>query len=201
MKKLFIFVAAFSLISFSVRDPEISKKEKKFASKFLKQTRDAVGDAVKGLSDAQLKFKPAEDSWGVEECVKHIAITEQMLWGMLEENLKNPPTPEKRSEVKMSDEEVINLVESRAKKVKTFDPAKPENTPYKNLDEALSSFRQNREKLIDFIKSTDADLRNHVIPLPFGSVDGYQFVLFISGHTDRHTQQINEVKANPGFPK
>ncbi|MEI9808855.1 MAG: DinB family protein [Bacteroidota bacterium] len=82
-----------------------------------------------------------------------------------------------------------------------MDPLKPENTPYKSAAEALESFKQSRDKLIDYTKNTDADLRNHVFALPFGSIDGYQFILFISAHSNRHLQQINEVKANPAFPK
>ncbi|MEI9912730.1 MAG: DinB family protein [Bacteroidota bacterium] len=177
------------------------KKEKKSAAKFLKETKKEVAAAVKGLSEAQLKFKPAPDVWSVEECLKHIAVTEQALWGMADGNLKQAATPEKRSEVKLTDEDVIKRIEDRSTKVKTMDPMKPENTPYKSAAEALESFNQSRDKLIEYVKNTDADLRNHVMAMPFGSLDGYQFILFISAHSNRHMQQINEVKANPGFPQ
>ncbi len=200
MKKLLLFFAAVMMISFTQRDDSISKKEKKFATKFLKQSKDGVHDAIKGLSEAQLKFKPAAESWSVEECLKHIAITEQALWGMADANLKQAATPDKRTEVKMTDEDVIKKIEDRTTKVKTFDPMKPENTPYKSAAEAVESFNQNRDKLIAYVKSTNDDLRNHVLAMPFGSLDGYQFILFISAHTNRHVQQINEVKASPGFP-
>jgi len=201
MKKLLLFFAAVTLVSFSSPVDGISKKEKKSATRFLKETKKGVEGAVKGLSEAQLKFKPAADVWSVEECLKHIAITEQALWGMAEGNLKQPATPEKRSEVKMTDEEVIKKIEDRSTKVKTMDPMKPENTPFKSASEALESFKQNRDKLIDYVKSTDVDLRNHIMAMPFGSLDGYQFILFISAHSNRHMQQINEVKANSDFPK
>lgn len=201
MKQLFVFIAALVMVSFSLPGDGISKKEKKSAAKFLKQTRKEVEDAVKGLSEAQLKFKPAADVWSVEECLKHIAMTEQALWGMADAVLKQPATPEKRSEIKWTDEDVIKRIEDRSTKVKTMDPMKPENTPFKSAAEALESFKQNRDKLIDYVKSTDADLRNHVMAMPFGALDGYQFILFISAHSNRHMQQINEVKANPGFPQ
>lgn len=202
MKKLLFFITAFTLFSFAVAENTITKKEKKFATKFLKETREQVFEAVKDLSEAQLKFKPADDSWSVEDCLKHIAITEQALWGMLDGNLKQPATPEKRSEIKISDEDIIKKVEDRSTKVKTYDPMKPENTPFKSAAEALASFKQNREKLIEYTKNTTTDLRNHIVSgLPFGAIDGYQFILFISAHSNRHMQQIIEVKANPNFPK
>jgi hypothetical protein len=31
--------------------------------------------------------------------------------------------------------------------------------------------------------------------------DAYQWLLFLSAHTERHTKQIEEVKATAGFPK
>jgi hypothetical protein len=45
-------------------------------------------------------------------------------------------------------------------------------------------------------------LRDHAIDSPLGKkLDAYQWVLFISAHSERHTKQINEVKADAGFPK
>jgi len=32
-------------------------------------------------------------------------------------------------------------------------------------------------------------------------MDAYQFVLFLAGHTNRHTQQIEEAKGIAGYPK
>lgn len=201
MKKLILFLSVTMFLSFSVADTTLTKEERKLATDFLKETKKGVWDATKGLSDAQLKFKPAPDRWSVEECLKHIAITEQMLWGMVEGGLKNPATPEKRSEVKMTDEDVIKHLEDRSTKVKTYAPMEPVNTPYRSATEAWESFSKDRDKLIDYVNVTNDDLRNHINPLPFGVFDSYQMILFIGAHSNRHMQQINEVKADPGFPK
>jgi hypothetical protein len=32
-------------------------------------------------------------------------------------------------------------------------------------------------------------------------LDGYQWLLLLSAHTERHTAQIAEVKAHTGFPR
>jgi len=46
------------------------------------------------------------------------------------------------------------------------------------------------------------DLRERAAMHPFGQeVDAQGWFLFLSGHTLRHTAQILEVKADPGFPK
>lgn len=201
MKKILFFLSAAMLLSFSAADTTISQQERKLATDFLTETKKGVWEATKGLSEAQLKFKPAADRWSVEDCLKHIAITEQMLWGMVAGSLKQPATPEKRSEIKVKDEEVIIKVEDRSTKVKTYAPMEPVNTPFKTAPEALESFSKNRDKLIEYVNTTGDDLRNHVNTLPVGVFDSYQMILFIGAHSNRHMQQINEVKADPNFPK
>lgn len=200
MKKLFLMTSAILMLSFLVVDP-ISKKERKDAVKLLKDTEKGVKDQVKGLTEAQLKFKPGPDRWSIEECVKHIAKSEEMLWQMMDSVLKGAATPDKRSEIKLSDEQLIQRIEDRSTKVKTMEQLKPENIPLKNTEEALVSFTKDRDKLIEYVNSTNSDLRNHLVAFPFGTIDTYQMVLFIAAHSNRHTQQIMEVKADPNYPK
>ena len=201
MKKLFLFpVLAFLVIAAS-EPKSIEKKERKFARDFLKDTKTDLVKTVKGLSQAQLSFHSAPDRWSVEDCMKHIAAAEMGLRQMLDGILKQPATPEKRTEIKVSDEEVIKMVEDRTHKAQAPEQLRPENTPFKTADEALTSFKENRDKLSDFVKNTQDDLRNHIAELPFGKIDAYQMILFISAHSNRHTQQIKEVMADPNFPK
>jgi len=201
MKKSLFFALALVSLSFTPINDTISKKERDFAVKLLKDTENDVLTNVKGLSDNQLKYKPAPDRWSVEECLKHIAVTEMALWHMTDSILHQAPNPDKRTGIKNTDEQLVQMIENRTQKVKTMDPFKPENTPYTSADDALTSFKTNRAKLVAYVKTTQDDLRNHVTTMPFGPTDGYQLILFIAGHTNRHAQQIEEVKNDPGFPK
>src|SRR5580765_1993387 len=115
---------------------------------------------------------------------------------MIDDALKQPANPEKRSEIKVTDEQIIKNLEDRSTKIQTIDPMKPENTSFKSASEALDSFKQDRDKLISYVKNTKDDLRNHVLVLPIGTYDCYQLILLIGSHSNRHTQQIEEVKAN-----
>ncbi|QEC78431.1 DinB family protein [Mucilaginibacter ginsenosidivorax] len=179
----------------------ITSQEREKAMQLLTQTESGVFDAVKGLSEAQLNFKPAADKWSVADCIKHIAAAEKELWAMAEPTLAQPANSEKRAEIKFTDDDLIKAVEDRTHKSKTFAALEPANSPYKTVAEALTAFKSNREKLIAFIKNTKTDLRNHVLVLPVGTYDSYQFILLIAAHSNRHTQQINEVKGDVGFPK
>src|SRR6476620_1728632 len=146
MKKSSILIVTLLLFGFATKNNSITEQERKTAVDLLQQTEQGVIDAVAGLSDAQLNFKPAPDKWSVLECVKHIAITEQMLWYMTDSVIKAATNPEKRSEIKATDEQVVQMIESRAQKVKTAPAMEPQNTPYKSLDEALTSFKTDRTK-------------------------------------------------------
>jgi hypothetical protein len=200
MKRLLLFLSATVMMAFVANDP-LSEKERNYAVTSLTETRDQLFEAIKGLSEAQLKFKPAPDRWSVEDCLKHIAFTEGRLWDLCEGTLKQTANPEKRTEIKMTDEELLKRIEDRSNKVKTRPEMEPQNISYKTADEAIAVFKERREKLINFVKTTNEDMRNHVAQMPFGMLDAYQVVIFISGHSNRHTQQINEVKADPNFPK
>jgi len=198
---LLLLFIVFSGLAGTPTDDVLSKKERKFAGDFMRTTKLSLNDAIKGLGPSQLEYKPAADRWSVKECVYHIAISEKNLWAMIETSMKSPATPEKKKDLKVTDEEVIKMLEDRTNKVKTAPQFEPQNTGYKTLEEALADFKATRAAHIKYIKATSEDLRNHFVQMPFGLLDCYQLCLMISAHTNRHTQQLNEVKADPNFPK
>ncbi|RFZ92490.1 DinB family protein [Mucilaginibacter conchicola] len=202
MKTTGILLIALSIITYkSNAQATLTTTERDYAIRSLAETEAGVFASVKDLSEAQLKFKASADKWSVEECVKHIATAEKALWAMVEESLKKPANPDKRAEIKFTDADLVKAVEDRSHRSKTFAALEPANSNYDSAAEALANFKQNRDKLIAFVKNTQDDLRNHVSVLPIGTYDAYQFILLISAHSNRHTQQIDGVKANARFPK
>ena len=194
---LFILPVLFS--SFSIKATELTDAERKFAVDHLNQTRTDLIASVKGLSEAQLNFKPAPDRWSVLECVQHIAITSPALFGFAQYALKTPNDSGFKSS--FTDEQFIKMMEDRSHKVQTAEQFKPVHSPYKTLDETLEAFNRGRDSVITYVQTTKDDLRGHIAVMPFGKADAYQVILMVSAHTNRHTQQLNEVKADPNFPK
>ncbi len=166
----------------------------------LRKLRTISPAKVKGLSEAQLNFKATPESWSIAECVEHLALSENMIFGMAQSGLKDAADPAKRSEVKMSDEAIVGMITDRSSKVKTQEPFEPKNS-YGSYKNTLKEFVSKRDEHIAYIKKTNDDLRNHYNQFPFGTVDVYQTILFMSGHTKRHTLQIEEVMADANFPK
>jgi hypothetical protein len=200
MKKILLPFVMLVLLSFTTSNSSISKSERKFAIEQFKNSKSHLLSAIKGLSAAQLNFKASPESWSVAECTEHIALTETALFGMFEGTLKTPADASKRSEVKMTDEQVIALVTDRTTKVKTQEQFVPSGK-FGSHEGTVKEFVTKRDEHIRFIKKTQEDLRNRYQQLPFGTIDAYQLVLFIAGHTERHVKQIEEVKSNANFPK
>ena len=201
MKKLLTILSIISLCSFIKHNDVLTETERKFATDFLTKTEDTLLASVKGLSKAQLQFKAAPDRWSIEDCMKHIAMAEGGLWHMTDSIINADANPDKRNDIKATDEQVVMMVADRSHKAKAPESIQPKNSKFKSFGEAEDTFKKEHEALISYVNSTDKDLRNHVATLPFGSFDTYQMILFIGAHTKRHTGQILEVKADPNFPK
>jgi hypothetical protein len=205
MKKILAFTAVLLFIStasFIKPAPSVlSKEERKYAAGLLKETKKYFLKHIKGLSDAQLDFKAAPEKWSIRQCMEHIALSEGFLGQMLEGIMKSPVNPEKRAEIKITDEQIPVMLVDRTKKAQAPEPIQPKGS-FKSADEAVQQFTTTRDKHIEYMKTTQDDMRNHCMPHPaFGMMDSYQWMLLVAAHTKRHTLQIEEVKASPGFPQ
>jgi hypothetical protein len=179
----------------AAQNPTPAEMEK--ARKYLAETRKGVQDAVKGLTEAQWKFKPGPDRWSAAEVVEHLALIEDVVVGVLG-RLPQGPAPAADWDAKRVDAMLLAKVPDRSTKYEAPPQARPAArwTP----EEALEHFLASRAKTAALLE-TMTDLRAHVIPHPvFGPMDGYQWVLAVAAHSARHTQQILEVKADPKFP-
>lgn len=201
MKKILILLPALFLLSFKPMKSGLSKEERKYALRYLEKTRDDLRSMINGLRTEQLDFKPGPDRWSIKECLQHIASAEDGLWQWCAGVMKAEANPDKRAEIKLSDEQVIHSITDRSFKATAPENLQPGKSTHKSALDAFSAFKTSRGKLIKYIKTTNDDLRNHVAESPIGSMDAYQLVLFIGGHSSRHTQQIAEVIADPKFPK
>lgn len=177
----------------------LTKEERTKVMDHLKSTHSELLKTVNGLSEEQLNFKPAEGAWSIAECVEHIAISENNIFGAFEAAMKSEANPAIASDTKMSDEQVSGFIESREKKVKTGKQFEPSGK-FVNYEGSLTAFKDKRKSNMEAVEGSQEDLRNHYFDFPFGKLDAYQIILFMSGHTKRHTDQIKEVMANANFP-
>ena len=132
--------------------------------------------------------------------MEHIAASEDFIRdGLSKEKVMVSPPGQPDRDVKKIDEAVIIMIPDRSHKAQAPDPLQPRNR-FGSPDGSLKHFLESRATTEEYLNTT-AGLRDHVMDGPVGKMDGYEFILFIAAHSDRHTKQIEEVKADPNFPK
>lgn len=177
----------------------LNETERKEGLAELDRTRTGVVESTKGLSEAQWKFKPAPDRWSVAEVLEHIVVVEEFLLDNTSKKVMQSPAGKADRDYKSIDKLVLSAIPDRSHKAQAPEPMLP--TGRWSPQETLDRFLKIRGRTVEFLESTP-DLRDHVTDSPLGQpLDAYQWLLFISAHSERHTKQILELKAHPNFPK
>lgn len=201
MKKLFGAVLGALLLMLTHAEAQtLSQADLDRGLQYLETTKKNIVDATRGLSDAQWNFKPSPFKWSVAQVMEHIAASEDLLRQMAEGQIKQqtPAVPDR--ELKKTDDRVLELVPDRSRKFQAPEQLRPKNQ-FGSPEAALKHFIESRAKTVELLKSTP-DLRAHVVESGLlGKIDAYERILFVAAHSERHTKQLLEVKADPKFPK
>jgi hypothetical protein len=65
----------------------------------------------------------------------------------------------------------------------------------------VENFERVRAETIVYVESTRDDVRSYFLPhVAMGTLDGWQWLLTMALHAERHAAQIEEIKAHPQFP-
>jgi DinB superfamily len=197
-----ILLLAIAMLLTPAADQTLTQAERDHAIAELESSRKVFLEATSGLSEAQWNFKPAPDRWSVAECAEHIGVTESFILKMItEQALKGPAEPEKRAEVQGKDSSIMVTAVDRSAKFKAPEVIQPTRR-WATSGEITKNVLENRARTIEFVSTTQEDLREHFMDHPvFKTLDTYQWILLTSAHMRRHTAQILEVKADPNFPK
>jgi uncharacterized damage-inducible protein DinB len=199
MKRVSSLLCALLLMGVAAFSQTLTQADRDKGSKYLEQTRDAIVAATTGLSEGQMKFKPAPDRWSVAETLEHIALAEDFLFQNITEKIMKSPVGAADRDTAKADAMVLAMIPDRSHKAQAPPPLVP--TGRWSPAETLAHFQKSRAQTIAFLQSTP-DLREHVADSPLGQpLDAYEWLLFVAAHSDRHTKQILEVKADPNFPK
>jgi len=200
VNRSFVLILVLAGVGTLARAQSLSPADRDKALSYLESTRQGVIDATSGLSPAQWNFKAGPDRWSVAEVTEHIAAAEDYIRGMVVEKVMTAPPRAAGEDVVAIDEMVLKMIPDRSSKKQAPEPLKPSNR-FGSPEASLKHFAESRATTEDFLKKTP-DLREHAADSPLGKkLDAYEWILFISAHSERHTKQILEVKADPNFPK
>jgi len=177
----------------------ISSMERKVALERLRTSRDRFLQSIESLSESQWRFKPSPFRWSVAECAEHVAATEEQYLLTLTRLLESPPPADGDSTLK--DGELSAIYTDRNLKRTAPQSLQPKGR-WPNRSHLIDHFNQTRAKVIAIAETTQAPLRAYRSRAAYQNpMDGYQWFLRFAGHCERHTDQIEEVKGHPDFPK
>ena len=158
--------------------------------------------ATVGLNNDQWTFDPGTDRWSIAQCAEHLVLSENALLGIVRNQvLQAPENPSGAAAARGRDGIIVAAIRDRSQRGKTFDFLEPQtaaSTPAAFIGEFLTR----RATTLQYVRESTDCLHHHFAPLgPLGDLDGYQWLLLLACHTDRHVAQMEEIKAQSAYPR
>ena len=153
-----------------------------------------LASELKGLSEAQVRFRMKPESWTITDVVEHLAIAEPQYWKQLQDSLKTPIV-DKPSEA--TDAGILWYGIDRTRRQRTGEARVPHGR-FTDVRLSLAEFQKLRQTMTAYARDTTDDLRGR--RLLEGNMSVYQWFLMISTHAQRHILQIREIKADAKYP-
>ncbi len=187
--------------SFStLKEGDLTKEDRKYINDYLKQSQKELFSRIKNLNEDQWTFKANETAWSPAEICEHIFKTEENLVSRADAMDTTTFKPQSEAYVKEKVTFIIDFLQNRERKFKAPEHIQPEGQ-FANSKEFISSFKKRRSETMDYVNSVEKPLKGYYKDFgPLGEISGYHWLVFISAHTQRHIQQLDEVLANPDFP-
>lgn len=164
----------------------VSEREELIA--ILEKSRDCFLQVIASVPEHAAGTRLREDSWSILEIVEHLAAAEKGMLRLLEMSQATaaPGFPER-------DERIIAAGTNRERKISAPEVVLPKGR-WKTLAECASAFEERRARSLEYARTAD-NLRGRIIDHPrAGEIDGYQQMLIMAGHAERHALQIEEIK-------
>ena len=178
----------------------ISQQDRDALIRDLQASRAAFLNAIADVkTEAQWNYKPGPDRWSVAECAAHIIAAEQYFRDNIAAALESPALPAAQQST-AGDAVIAKMVRDRSSKFQAPAALEPKGKVVPKA-QAIKDFEATRAKTLDYVRTTQDPLREHGTGTPPQVTTAYQLVLMLSGHTERHTAQLLEVKASAGYPK
>src|SRR5512145_3439552 len=102
--------------SLASEDPNMTAEDRAKVIKLLNDSHKQTLELMVGLSEEQLKFKPAPEKWSVLEVAEHIWMAEGTLFGAVQGALAAKENPEWETKTKGKTEFLESVMVSRDRK-------------------------------------------------------------------------------------
>jgi DinB superfamily len=176
-----------------------TEADRKYLVDNLIRDRDEVIQATKGLSKKQWSFKESPDRWSINEVLEHIDRWELIFDSRIAGSLAAGKNPERMAKTQPDSTFVNFIMEEKPhyslEYTKPFSYTIPMGM--NDLDSNLAWFLKMRNELIEYVKTTNDDLRMYFNGMFATSI--HQTCIYTFGHGDRHLRQIAKIKKDPKY--
>ena len=201
MKRLAL-LALISCFGMYAADAHMTPEERTKVLHWLDESSQEFHAAIDGVSEEQWKWKPAPERWSVGETAEHIVLAEALLFNSVKKAVASPANPAWEEKTKGKTEFIVQVMAPRLGKAQAPEPIVPRNAM--TLAQVRERFDEQRTEIVKFATDTSVALKEHTEEHPFpifGTLNAYQWLIYVPLHTERHDKQIAEVKATAGYPK
>lgn len=181
--------------------PALTSEERQKLFDYLRSSEEKFLALIEGVDEEAWSWKPAPERWSVGECAEHIVRTERALFDTARRALAAPENPEWAEKTKQKSDFIERVMPDRTGRAQAPQEVRP--TDGLSRAQVMDVFRTTREELAKLLEEQSLPLKSHTEEHPFpvfGTLNAYQWILYVPLHTIRHSKQIEEVKATAGYP-
>jgi hypothetical protein len=164
--------------------------------------RTALLGEVRGLSEAQLGFRPGPGRWSIGEILDHLCLAERAMIRSISRLLQQAAglgrIAEPGSMEPPSGRIDLELFSRPAGAPESVLPS-----PDRPLERLLAGLEESRERLQEVTQRAEGRVVGNVTLSHFqlGEINFYQWLAVQGAHETKHLAQIRRIKADPAFPK
>ena len=216
MKTYFAYALLFTLFACSQNNipsqTEVwwTPEDRAYLISELNRCTSEISSELHLLTIEQWHFKEADDRWSIAEVIEHLEMQTLLHYRDVTVAARGPQQPEFRAVTEGNDAYFTDYATNT-----TPGQAEWYVEPigrFENKQIGETAFYTTRRQIIAFVQETEADLRKkftfrvpvqgkRIDKLEVGDVrDLHQVLLLTIAHTDRHLQQIKNIKKHPDYP-
>ncbi len=162
----------------------------------LRRSREIYVGCVKSVPEGAASVRLNDSSWSILEIAEHVAVAEHGMFRAIELGTEKATPPDYAR-----DTAIVNRGTNREQKLEAPDRSHPKGR-WSNMADAIVAFENSRANTMGFVEKGERDLRKIECQHPLlGALDGHQILLLMSAHAERHTAQIEQIKATEAYKK
>jgi hypothetical protein len=167
------------------------EKQRQHILQRLDESLQVLEKSLAGLPEKSWRHKLTPERWSISEIVHHLVLVEVQRLQMMKEMLAG-----RRESAPPRIEAIADISSYRRKEQKTQAIEMMQPTPDLPAKTLLLGFRRGRTDTRAFASAIDLKQLQNIwlLTKSFGPLNGAEYLEFLAAHTERHADQILEVR-------